>query len=95
MSGKTDMKALAQQYKAWSKNAEEKLSKNPERRKAFYNTSGIPVERLYTPLDLQGLDYLSDLGFPGSYPFTRGVQPTMYRGRHWTMRQYAGFEHPW
>jgi methylmalonyl-CoA mutase N-terminal domain/subunit len=91
MSGKTDMKALAQQYKAWSKNVEEQLCRNPERRKPFYNTSGIPVERLYTPLDLQDSDYLSDLGFPGSYPFTRGVQPTMYRSRHWTMRQYAGF----
>jgi methylmalonyl-CoA mutase N-terminal domain/subunit len=91
MSGKTDMKALAQQYKAWSKNVEEQLCRNPERRKPFYNTSGIPVERLYTPVDLQDSDYLSDLGFPGSYPFTRGVQPTMYRSRHWTMRQYAGF----
>ncbi|MBI3031572.1 MAG: methylmalonyl-CoA mutase [Candidatus Rokubacteria bacterium] len=49
------------------------------------------VERLYTPADLEGLDYSRDLGFPGQYPFTRGVQPTMYRGRLWTMRQYAGF----
>ncbi len=47
--------------------------------------------RLYTPLDIAGLDYERDLGFPGEYPFTRGVQPTMYRGRFWTMRQYAGF----
>ncbi|MBM3301236.1 MAG: methylmalonyl-CoA mutase family protein, partial [Deltaproteobacteria bacterium] len=54
-------------------------------------TSGIPIQRLYTPLDFKDADYLSFLGFPGSYPFTRGVQPTMYRGRHWTMRQYAGF----
>jgi methylmalonyl-CoA mutase N-terminal domain/subunit len=91
MSGKTDMEALAKEYEAWSKSVEEKLSKNPERKRRFYNTSGIPVERLYTPLDLQDSDYLSDLGFAGSYPFTRGVQPTMYRGRHWTMRQYAGF----
>ncbi|MFH1124049.1 MAG: methylmalonyl-CoA mutase family protein, partial [Pseudomonadota bacterium] len=57
----------------------------------FGNTSGVPIKRLYTPLDLVELDYLSDLGFPGDYPFTRGVQPTMYRGRYWTMRQYAGF----
>jgi methylmalonyl-CoA mutase N-terminal domain/subunit len=91
MRGKTDMKVLAQEYKAWSKNVEEKISKNPERKERFYNTSGIPMERLYTPLDLQDADYLSELGFPGSYPFTRGVQPTMYRGRYWTMRQYAGF----
>jgi methylmalonyl-CoA mutase N-terminal domain/subunit len=49
------------------------------------------VERLYTPEDLAGVDYLADLGYPGEWPFTRGVQPTMYRGRFWTMRQYAGF----
>jgi methylmalonyl-CoA mutase N-terminal domain/subunit len=91
MTGKTDMKVLAREYKAWSKNVEEKISKNPERKKRFYNTSGIPMERLYNPLDLEDSDYLSELGFPGSYPFTRGVQPTMYRGRYWTMRQYAGF----
>ncbi len=63
----------------------------PERRKRFTSTSGDPVERLYTPQDLEGFDYLEDAGFPGAYPFTRGVQPTMFRGRFWTMRQYAGF----
>jgi methylmalonyl-CoA mutase N-terminal domain/subunit len=52
---------------------------------------GAPLERLYTPADTSDLDYVRDLGFPGEYPFTRGVQPTMYRGRLWTMRQYAGF----
>jgi methylmalonyl-CoA mutase N-terminal domain/subunit len=49
------------------------------------------VERLYTPLDLADSDYQQDIGFPGEYPFTRGIQPTMHRGRLWTMRQYAGF----
>jgi methylmalonyl-CoA mutase N-terminal domain/subunit len=63
----------------------------PERRKRFVSTSGDPVEGLYTPQDLEGFDYLRDAGFPGAYPFTRGVQPTMFRGRFWTMRQYAGF----
>ena len=63
----------------------------PERKKRFTSTSGDPVERLYTPQDLEGFDYLEDAGFPGAYPFTRGVQPTMFRGRFWTMRQYAGF----
>ncbi len=67
------------------------LAKAPERKPAFTSISNIPVERLYTPLDNTGLDYERDLGFPGQYPFTRGVQPTMYRGRFWTMRQYAGF----
>jgi methylmalonyl-CoA mutase N-terminal domain/subunit len=61
-------------------------------RKALFNTSGgAPVEPLYTPVDQRGDDYLRDQGFPGEFPFTRGVQPTMYRGRLWTMRQYAGF----
>ncbi len=54
-------------------------------------TSSAPVERLYTPLDVAGLDYERDLGFPGEYPFTRGVHPTMHRGRLWTMRMFAGF----
>ena len=66
------------------------LSRCPERRSEFNTESGIPIERLYTPLDVD-TDYTRDLGFPGEYPFTRGVQPTMYRGRFWTMRQYAGF----
>jgi methylmalonyl-CoA mutase, N-terminal domain len=66
------------------------LERYPERQAAFQTESGIPVERLYTPADQQ-TDYATDLGFPGDYPFTRGVQPTMYRGRFWTMRQYAGF----
>jgi methylmalonyl-CoA mutase N-terminal domain/subunit len=66
-------------------------AKAPERRKRFESTSGEEVDRLYTPLDLERFDYLTDAGFPGEYPFTRGVQPTMYRGRFWTMRQYAGF----
>lgn len=67
------------------------LDKAPERKKEFTTTSGIEMKRVFTPEDVQTLDYLENLNFPGSYPFTRGVQPTMYRGRFWTMRQYAGF----
>ena len=67
------------------------LAKSPERRASFATTSDIEIKRLYTPLDRAGDDYLSSAGFPGMAPFTRGVQPTMYRGRVWTMRQYAGF----
>ena len=67
------------------------LAKSPEAKPVFTTISGAPVERLYTPLDVKGLDYDRDLGYPGMFPFTRGVQPTMYRGRYWTMRQYAGF----
>ena len=67
------------------------LTRAPERKETFTSISNIPVERLYTPLDASQVDYDRDLGYPGNYPFTRGVQPTMYRGRFWTMRQYAGF----
>jgi len=67
------------------------IAKVPERKSPFTSTSGYEIKRLYTPEDLQGFDYMNDLGFPGEYPFTRGVQPTMYRARYWTMRQYAGF----
>ena len=63
----------------------------PERRERFETSSGIEIRDLYTPADLAGLDEDRDLGRPGEYPFTRGVQPTMYRSRLWTMRQYAGF----
>ncbi len=61
-----------------------------ERHEKFQTSSHIPVERLYVPSDIDD-EYREKLGFPGEYPFTRGVQPTMYRGRLWTMRQYAGF----
>jgi methylmalonyl-CoA mutase N-terminal domain/subunit len=66
------------------------LRRARERQESFETSSGIPVEALYTPEDI-ALDYGESLGYPGEYPFTRGVQPTMYRGRFWTMRQYAGF----
>ncbi|MEA2577925.1 MAG: methylmalonyl-CoA mutase, N-terminal domain, partial [Chloroflexota bacterium] len=63
----------------------------PERRERFETSSGIEVRDLYTPADIAGLDEDRDLGRPGEFPYTRGVQPTMYRSRFWTMRQYAGF----
>ena len=66
------------------------LERTPER-PGLETSGGTPAPRLATPADLGGFDYLRDLGFPGEYPYTRGVQPTMYRGRLWTMRQYAGF----
>ncbi|MFP4068517.1 MAG: methylmalonyl-CoA mutase [Spirochaetaceae bacterium] len=67
------------------------LERFGERAEEFRTGSDLPVDRLYTPLALSDVDYERDLGFPGEYPYTRGVQPTMYRGRLWTMRQYAGF----
>ncbi|UCH05910.1 MAG: methylmalonyl-CoA mutase, partial [Candidatus Thorarchaeota archaeon] len=63
---------------------------NLERRDEFISVSSRPVRRIYTPADLPDFDYMRDLGFPSEYPYTRGVQPTMYRGRFWTMRQFAG-----
>lgn len=69
----------------------DQLQRSPELSDSFATESGIPVKRLYTPLDMEQTDYLADIGFPGDYPYTRGVYPTMYRGRHWTMRMYAGF----
>ncbi|MCK4316828.1 MAG: methylmalonyl-CoA mutase, partial [Anaerolineae bacterium] len=75
----------------WEKNTVKPiLDRFPERREQFETLSGIPLDRAYTPADVE-VDYPNDLGFPGQYPFTRGVQPTMYRGRFWTMRQYAGY----
>ncbi len=67
------------------------IRRHPERRNDFSTVSGISVKRLYTPEDIQDLDYPKDLGFPGEPPFTRGVHATMYRGRFWTMRMFSGF----
>lgn len=79
-------------YKNWESEVYNKsLSKNPERLKEFTTASFSPVKPLYNELDIENEKSFEKLGFPGSYPFTRGVQPTMYRGRFWTMRQYAGF----
>jgi len=67
------------------------LASMPERRDKFITTSSEPIERLYTPLDVADMDYASDLGLPGEYPYTRGVHPTLHRGKLWTMRMFAGF----
>ncbi len=78
--------------KEWEESKLQKsLAKFPERQSEFVNSSGVSIKRLYTPADVEGIDYLRDLGLPAEYPFTRGVQDTMYRGRFWTMRMYAGF----
>ena len=82
---------ISQVQKEWQATTLKRvLDRHPERRNEFKTDSGIEVQRVYTPDDAPS-DYVADLGFPGEYPFTRGVQPTMYRGRFWTMRQYAGF----
>lgn len=87
-----DKQIIEEAKKQWEENSlNPVLKKFPERKKVFVTGSNTEVNRLYDPLDLTDLNYLDDLNFPGEYPYTRGVQPTMYRGRLWTMRQYAGF----
>ncbi len=87
-----DFEKIKKEKQRWETTTVKKVTDRfPERKEEFKSYSGIPIERLYTPVDIEDMDYLRDLGFPGEYPYTRGVQPTMYRGRFWTMRQYAGF----
>ncbi len=85
------LREITEAKAAFDASTEKALEKRPERKKDFVTGSGAPIKRLYTPDDIKDLDYSKDLGMPGQYPFTRGVQPTMYRGRFWTMRMYAGF----
>ncbi|MBP7146299.1 MAG: methylmalonyl-CoA mutase family protein [Acidobacteria bacterium] len=88
----TDSDQIREQRRRWQRETLEPATrKRAERREAFETTSRIEIDRLYTPLDRDGERYLEDVGFPGEYPYTRGVHPTMYRGQFWTMRQYAGF----
>ncbi len=86
------LEAIRQAAEAWEKDVlGPGLQRAPERRDEFVTVSGMPVARLYTPLDLADHDYLRDLGFPGAFPFTRGLHPTMYRSQLWTMRMFAGY----
>jgi len=92
MFEKKELEHIRAEKEKWEQGTLQKtLGRFPERKKEFTSISGIPVERLYTPLEVEDSNYNEKLGYPGEYPFTRGVQPTMYRGRFWTMRQYAGF----
>ncbi|MFO7585758.1 MAG: methylmalonyl-CoA mutase family protein, partial [Anaerolineales bacterium] len=86
--------SLQEQYKRWKENTHKKsVERFPERKPKFETSSGIELPPVFLP-DSPAPAYMDKLGFPGEYPFTRGVQPTMYRGRFWTMRQYAGFSTP-
>lgn len=93
MTSIEDLKNKVQKaYKEWDENIYQKnILKYPERQKDFSTVSFTPVKTIYTPIDIESEGYNENVGFPGLYPFTRGIQPTMYRGRLWTMRQYAGF----
>src|SRR4026208_310803 len=70
------------------------LNKHPERKKSFQSVSLDEVERIYTPADVADVDFSEDVSFPGEFPYTRGIHPTGYRGKLWTMRQFAGFSTP-
>lgn len=92
MFDKEKLEQLKKSHEEWENTVNTKVvAKRPERKKEFETSSGITVKRAYTPADVENLDYDRDLSNPGDYPYTRGVQPTMYRGKFWTMRQYAGF----
>ena len=90
------MKAVALTRKQrWEREVlEPALAKSPERNVPFTTISGRPIDRLYTPDDLQDFDYQRDLNSPGEFPYTRGIHPSGYRGKLWTMRQFAGFGTP-
>ena len=85
-----EVAGIASARKAWQKHLQEKLSARPPRKGSFSTVSGRQIRALYTPSDIKDFDYRTRLGFPGQYPYTRGVQTSMYRGRLWTMRMFAG-----
>jgi len=92
MSDKEKINEIAKERERWEKTTLPKwIGQSPERKSKFRNHSGTLIKRVYTPEDIKDLDYMRDLGFPGEYPFTRGVHATMHRGRLWTMRQFSGY----
>jgi methylmalonyl-CoA mutase N-terminal domain/subunit len=92
MADKEDLERIAREKEGWEQATLKKaLDRSGERSDTDFRTSSTETERLHTPLDIAETDYALDVGFPGEYPYTRGVQPTMYRGRLWSIRQYAGY----
>ena len=92
MSDQRESEELRKNIQRWEKETlQSSLDRFPERREEFITTSSELVNRLYTPADLDGSSFDEEIGYPGLYPFTRGVHPTMYRSRQWTMRMFAGF----
>lgn len=86
---------MSKDKQEWKKNyLEPALARSPERQSKFSVSSGVELDAVYTPEDLADFDYSREIGYPGEYPFTRGVHPNMYRSRLWTTRQYAGFGTP-
>jgi methylmalonyl-CoA mutase, N-terminal domain len=92
MDEKEIIKQIHEKRLDWEKHLYSKtIQQNPERKQRFKNLSDLEIKNLYTPEDIATLEYLRDIGFPGDFPFLRGVHPNLYRGRLWTMRQFAGF----
>jgi methylmalonyl-CoA mutase N-terminal domain/subunit len=92
MKKKDTVEQISQKHQEWERQIYNKaIKETPERKPKFKNLSEVDIHHLYTPLDVSDLEYMKDIGFPGDYPFLRGVHPNLYRGRLWTMRQFAGF----
>jgi len=92
MFDEKELEEIREALEKWEETTlQQALANKPERRERYITTSSEPVDRLYTPLDIADMDYVRDLGLPGQYPYTRGIHPTMYRSRPWTMRMFAGF----
>ncbi len=88
-----ELERIRQEQERWERTTlKQALERGGEREDAEFRTSSTETKRLYTPLDVASTDYLRDIGFPGEYPYTRGIHPTMYRSKLWTFRQYAGYE---
>jgi len=88
------LKTIKNEEKRWAEDLNKILSKVPERLSRFSTISDMEIKGLYSPKDIENLDYSRDIGFPGIYPFTRGIQPSMYRGKIWTMRMFSGLGGP-
>src|SRR5436189_1050723 len=88
---KETLEQLKVERQQWEETAVHKSQQRLPERDNLITTSGVPINRVYTPQDNEWLDYDRDMGLPGEYPYTRGVQPTMYRAKPWTMRMFAGF----
>ena len=91
MLERKEIASIVKGCRKWNENIPKRGERTAEGKASFETISGLSIKPLYTPDDLSAFNYLRDSGFPGQYPFTRGIQPDMYRGRFWTMRQYAGF----
>ena len=91
MFSSEELEKIEKERAKWEETTLNNFVQKGERKEAFETPSSIPLKHIYDPEDIKDLDYMKDLGFPGTIPFTRGVYPNMYRGRIWTMRQYGGF----